>query len=102
MILAEWGAYLDIILYREALTHFLGGEHSIVREVEIWFGGDIIGVQSMHLSNEKIAFSVTAATQHPKGLATHQQRFLQHTRLQALHWINFNKNRIELCTLENQ
>jgi len=34
-----------------------------------------------------------------KSMADHQRRFLKHTPLRALHWVNFNRHQIEFTTL---
>ena len=99
-MLAEWGAYLDPLLYRDALTHFLGGEAQVVREVGVESDGTSIGKQKMHMLSDDVAFSVTASTHHPKSVFEHQKRFLSHTRLRAIQWVNLNHARIELRTIE--
>ena len=38
-LLKEWGTCLDLSLYEEALTHFLGGEETVIRPVEVTLGG---------------------------------------------------------------
>jgi len=101
-LLKEWGAFLDPILYRDAITHFLGGEDRVVREISVTCGDTEIGTQKMHLVENDIAFSVTASTHRPESVFDHQRRFLQHTPLRALHWINFNHKQIELRTIERQ
>jgi hypothetical protein len=101
-LLAEWGAYLDPILYRETLTHFLGGEEKIIREITVSSRGTTVGTQPMHLLTEDVAFSVTASTHRPAKVLEHQRRFLRHTPLRALQWINLNHNLIELRTIERQ
>jgi len=98
-LLAEWGAYLDPILYRDALTHFLGGRESVEREIAVESGGEPIGTQTMHMLTEDIAFSVTASTHRPEAVLEHQRRFLRHTKLRAIQWINLNHRRIELWTI---
>jgi GxxExxY protein len=99
-LLAEWGTFLDPILYRDALTHFLGGEERVVREVRVSSGGILIGAQKTHLLTDDIAFSVTASTHHPETVLEHHRRFLRHTPLRALHWINLNHKQIALWTIE--
>ena len=97
--LAEWGAFLDPLLYRDALTHFLGGEERLVRQVPIHSQGEVIGSQEMRLLTNEVAFSVTAATHHPSAIFDHQQRFLAHTPLKAIQWINLNHHKIEIRTI---
>ena len=101
-LLTEWGAFLDPVLYRDALTHFLGGEVLVVREVSVQSGGTHIGTQQMHLLADDIAFGVTTSTHRPESVFEHQQRFLMHTPLRAIHWINLDHSQIELRTIERQ
>jgi len=98
-LLDDWGAFLEIALYRDAITHLLGGPSSVVRAVPIRSQGGLLGTQSMHMLDEDVAFSFTAATAGSKSMADHQRRFLEHTPLRALHWINFNRHQIEFTTL---
>lgn len=98
-LLHDWGAFLDTLLYRDALTHFLGGEESVVREVGVTSGGVQIGTQKMHLLASDVAFSVTASRHRPDIVLEHHQRFLRHTSLRAIQWINFDHHRIELRTI---
>lgn len=101
-MLAEWGTHLDPLLYRDALTHFLGGEAQVTREISVESEGGSLGGQTMHLLADDIAFSVTASTHHPESVGEHQRRFLHHTRLRALQWVNLNHSRIELRTLKGR
>lgn len=99
-MLEEWGTHLDPLLYRDALAHFLGGEAQVVREVSVESEGVSLGGQKMHLLTDDIAFSVTASTHQPESVLEHQQRFIRHTRLRAIQWVNLNHSRIELRTIE--
>ena len=98
-LLHDWGAFLEVGLYRDAITHFLGGRSSVVRPIPIRSRGNLLGTQSIHLLDEDVAFSFTAVTAASKSMADHQRRFLKHTPLRALHWINFNRHQIEFTTL---
>lgn len=101
-MLAEWGTHLDPLLYRDALTHFLGGEAQVVREVSVDSEGASLGGQKMHLLTDDIAFSVTASTHQPESVFEHQERFIRHTRLRAIQWVNLNHSQIELRTIERR
>lgn len=101
-MLTEWGTHLDPLLYRDALTHFLGGESQVVREVSVNSAGAPLGSQQLHLLNDEVAFAVTAATHRPESVYEHQRRFLCHTRLRAIQWVNLNHSQIEFHTIERQ
>ena len=97
--LDEWGAFLDPNLYRDALTHFCGGAEQVVRAIPVLSGDVPIGTQEMRLLTEDIAFAVTASTHRPDIVLDHQQRFLKHTPLRAIQWVNLNHDCIELRTI---
>ncbi len=101
-LLTEWGAFLEPCLYRDALVHILGGIERVEREIPVTSGGVVIGTQKMHLLADDIAFTVTASTRRPDAVREHQRRFLRHTSLQAIHWVNLNHHHIELRTIQHQ
>lgn len=98
-LLEDWGAFLEVALYRDALTHFLGGSERVIRRIPIQSRKRVIGEQSVHLLAPDTAFAVTAVTDDPSAMEEHQLRFSRHTPLRNMQWINFNRNRIEFKTL---
>jgi hypothetical protein len=87
-ILADWGAYLSINLYKEALCHVLG----------------------VPLKNERSRFVSLSpmTTLHMSGLSSRKnnlknnlQKYLNRSNFNELLWINFNQNKIEFTTLHN-
>src|SRR4051812_1405322 len=56
----DWGCSLELPLYVEALTHFLGGEEKVLGSVELRRGSLLLGNQFMHLLNPSMAFRLTA------------------------------------------
>lgn len=101
-LLEDWGAFLEVGLYREALTHVLGGEQVVSKRVPIYSGKRVLGEQTVRLLDAETAFSVTAVTGDSKGIREHQERLLRHTSLRALQWINLNHQLIEFRTLQNR
>jgi GxxExxY protein len=99
-LLEDWGGFLETSLYREAVTHFFGGEDFVIRPVGIHSGGRLIGQQPVHRLNEKAAFAFTAVTREQDSLRDHQLRFLNHTPLEYIQWVNFNHHQIEFRTLQ--
>ena len=85
--------------YRDVITHFLGGETDVVRNVEVDSLYGQLGAQSVYLVTPKIAFSVTAAIHRPEVFKVHQRRFLSHTSLNAMHWINIAGSSVSICTI---
>jgi hypothetical protein len=72
----------------------------VVREINIDSAGELVGTQKMHLVDDDIAFSVLASTHRPALVLEHQRRFLKHTPLRAIQWINLNHQQIEFRTIQ--
>ena len=98
-LLADWGAFLDVNLYREALVHFLGGPNVVCRAVEVFSGSRRLGTQSLNLLNEDTGFALTTKQEDTGAMRDHLTRLLQHTRLKAIQWINLNRHLVEFTTL---
>jgi GxxExxY protein len=98
-ILTEWGTFLDIGLYLEALTFLLGGEHQIRRRIELFQHGCLLGTQRCHLLTPDVALRLTAFTDYLDRFEYDLRRFLDHTNLNAIQWVNLNHNKVEFVTL---
>ena len=83
-LFSEWG------LYNEALLHFLGGSEKIITPVEIYFNNKVIGEQKMQLLNNQTAFHISAITRAFKGYEKNIRRFIEHTKINTVQWINLN------------
>jgi GxxExxY protein len=99
-LLDDWGMFLSLSLYEEALTHFLGGENAVLHRVPLSRDGLPLGDQLVHLLGETIGFHLTAFNDAAEHGETHVRRFLSLTPLQFLHWINISNHRIDLVTLK--
>ena len=99
-ILNEWGAFLDVNLYREAVFHFLGGEDELLVPIDISVSGRLVGHQKMHLLDEKTAVHISAAIQNVEPYRKQLTRILSHTHLEQMQWINFCRSEIQLITLK--
>ena len=98
-LLSDWGAFLDTALYTDAVTHFLGGVGTVLAPVEIIHDGKVLGTQKVHMLSERVAYKITAAT---KNIAYYEKdllRFLSHTNLKSIQWVNLNHHNIEFRTL---
>ena len=98
-VLADWGSGLDPVLYRDVVTHFVGGEDQVVREVEVLSRRGSLGTQKVHLLADEIAFVVTASVHRPRLVQEHLSRFLKHTRLRAIQWLNLHHQTACLHTI---
>lgn len=97
-LLEDWGAFLEVNLYREALLHFIR-PHGAPAHVDILDGDCVVGRQPAHLIAPDIALACTAFTERTEAMQTHLRRFLLHTPLRAVQWVNFNRDTITLTTL---
>jgi GxxExxY protein len=95
----DWGGFLDIALYREALTWFCGGPDKVCNAVEVFSGERLVGSQVMHLVARNTAFAISAIKSRHDEMRRHQLSFLEHTHLDHLQWINFNRHQIEFMTV---
>src|SRR5258706_14804384 len=94
-ILQDWGAFLDVNLYREALVYFQGGPLKVNQAVEVFSGPRRLGVQNLNLLNAHTAFAVTSKPRDTGVIRDHLDRLLHHTQLKTIQWINLNRHVIE-------
>jgi len=101
-ILNEWGARLDIHLYTDALTHFLGGAEQVVSPVDIYDGQRVVGQQEMQRLDQDTVFHLSSISNAQASYENNIRRLISHTTLNAVQWINMNGNTITLKTLLNK
>jgi GxxExxY protein len=100
-LLNDWGGFLEIPLYTEAIVHFLGGEDRVEQTVPFARGEVSLGTQRFHLVAPEIAFQLTALTEAAGGAAYERQlrSLLSHTSLRAIQWINMAHHEIAFVTV---
>lgn len=98
-LLAEWGSFLDINLYREALHHFLGRDNLLMQPVDVIFDGKIIGTQCLCLIDERTCLHVSSVIRHVESYKTHLLKMIHHTSVEQMQWVNFNRETVQLITL---
>jgi GxxExxY protein len=101
-LLEDWGAFLDVNLYREALIHFLGGQSSVCMPVEIFSGSRRVGTQKLNLVNGDTAFAFTMIQAGIGAMSTHLDRLLHHTPLKCLQWVNLYQHRLAFTTIQKR
>lgn len=99
-LLADWGAFLELPLYTEALVHFLGGEPAVIQMVPLRRNGIFLGNQQMHLLTPEVSFRLTALNTSFAAYENHLRSMLRHSPLRAIHWINMDHHNIQFVTLE--
>ena len=97
--LRDIGTCLDISLYEDALTHLLGGEERVTHEIEVVSGGTTLGPQKFRLLAPRVAFKVTALPENSNLFEIHARKLLEHTRLDAIQWINVARKEVSFRTI---
>lgn len=97
--LRDWGTGLDLQLYVDALTHFLGGEERVVREIEVVSDGRCISHKRISCAGAEACFKITALTDKLESFESHALRFLQYTNLNHFLWINVTLRTVTLKAL---
>jgi GxxExxY protein len=98
-LLNEWGVFLEINLFYDAIVHFLGGEEKVVKELEAKDGPRFMGKQKAHMLNSNVAFKISAVTKDERSNENHLRRFIRYTSLKAVQWINFDHHRVVFKTI---
>lgn len=99
-LLLDWGAFLDVQLFYEALSFFRDGDERFVKPVRVENEGRVLGVQKLRLLSPEIAVTLSALKDSQQSHEKHLRRFLSHTSLRAIHWVNFNRHNIIMKTLK--
>jgi GxxExxY protein len=99
-LLHDWGTGLELPLYEEALTHFLGGEAAVVQKANVFLDGLQLGRQPFRVAAPNVAFKLTAFDGPLEPFDEHAQLLLQHTSLSAILWANVSLKRATFITLE--
>lgn len=98
-LISEWGTRLDPNLYSEALLALLPeGKES---RIHIISDDRIIGTKLVRLAGPEIAFKITTSKK-PNPLKLQFQKFVNHTNLLALFWINLDRNQVSFHTLKKK
>ncbi len=98
-LLTDWGAFLDVNLYRDALLHFTAGMNGSVQKVDIRVGDRMIGTHPMCMLCNGAAWHISSVRGSLAGYETHLLRLLRHTATERMHWINLSHRNVTLKTL---
>lgn len=98
-LLDEWGVFLELTLFYDAIVHFGGGAENIVKEIDVRDGSRLLGRQKIHLISSDIAFKISSVTKGESRYENHFRRFIRYTSLKAIHWINFNHDEVVFKTI---
>jgi GxxExxY protein len=98
-VLYDWGTGLELPLYEEALTYFLGGEQTVCAEIAVTSRDSDLGTLRVRLAAPNVAFKLTALTERPEAFASHARRLLAHTPLTAILWANLTPGTVTFTAL---
>ena len=99
-VLHDWGTGLELPLYEEALTHFLGGEAAVIHKVNVFLDGHQLGHQPFRVAAPNVAFKLTAFDGPLEPFEEHAGLLLRHTSLSAILWANVSLKKVTFITLE--
>lgn len=100
--LRDIGVGLEVSLYEEAAVHFCLPNSSLARLDIRNDDGRIIGSQDVRLLAPGVAVEVSAFTpEYLKQFELHLSRFLKHTSLRAIQWINLARSQVQFKTLHS-
>lgn len=97
-LLQDWGVCLTTELYSEALLHLCSGGSPKPGLIDVFSGNAVIGTQSVPLLGDDTAFHVSGL-EKTAPLQSNLQRFLDHTRLKSIGWINLHQTDVVFKTL---
>jgi len=100
-LIAEWGAFLSVQLFCDAVVFFFGGEDAVMRRVDIVRDGQLLGSDRMDLLNPQTSFIITANVVGQRSYEKHLQRFLRFANVHRAQWVNFHNQNIMFKTIES-
>lgn len=98
-VLQDWGGFLELSFYLEALTHFLGGREKVECMLPLKRSKVLLGNQRFHLISPETALRLTAITGGAEDYERQLKALLFHSPLKAIQWINLAGHQVELITL---
>lgn len=90
--------FCERALYQEAITHFLGGKDRVIRSIPVMVDGQVLTTQPAHTLDLHTVFKITG-TSDSDFMEDVLRRFLHHTELTAIQWVNLDKHDVTFVTL---
>ncbi len=98
-LIMDFGTGLETARYIRTLTHLLGGEPEVVRQLPMTRGPVHLGNQRFHLAASDTAFFLTSLPSIDTTHRTHLQRLLQSSPLTRLLWANLALHDLSFTTI---
>ncbi|MGC8988729.1 MAG: hypothetical protein ACP5MD_01250 [Verrucomicrobiia bacterium] len=99
-LLNDWGAGLEIGLYRDAVIHFFGGKERVRSAVAVRNGSRVLGEHRVYMIAPGTAFILTALAGSRASFLTHARRLVNHTDLTAVVWADLSIQRVVFTTVQ--
>ena len=99
-LIRDWGCGLDLTLYEEAITHFLGGDEEILLPMSVYGRHGHIHDQKVPQIAPGVSLRITAFPDRLAAFETHAQRLITHTSLSAIHWANITNKAVRFATIQ--
>jgi GxxExxY protein len=97
--LREWGGFLEVGLYQEALIEFAGGESACLTRLPVTRDGLDLGHHRLPMHAEDCGFVVTALGPNHGAHERELRRLLASLPLRALQWVNIHHREMQLVTV---
>lgn len=99
-LLEDLGTSLELGLYEEAVTHFLGSEAIVERDIEVHSSdGTVLGAQRLRLCAPQAALKITTFPNLPPSFGEHCRRLLLHLPLEVVQWVNIANHAVTFTTV---
>lgn len=98
-LLRDWGSWLDLALYTEAICYFLGGAERTVQPVVLARAGVSLGNQRLHLLTPETAFRLTALKEGTEDYERNLLSLLEVSPLRGIQWMNLARHRVQFISL---
>ncbi len=98
-LLDDWGACLELSLYREGLLHLLRNVGAGMRRVDVLSEDGWIGHQKVCLLTDDTIWHLSAIPRGMQSYRNHIARLLSHMPIKRAQWINMHQRNIALTTI---
>ena len=100
-LLNEWGLFLEVSLYVEAVVTLLGADKHTDCFIPFLSEYGAIGGQKFHLLDGNAAFKISAVNKAQQTYENNIIKLLAHTDLKCVHWVNMAGHHVTFKTIIN-
>jgi GxxExxY protein len=98
-LISEWGVFLELSLFNDAIVYLGGGEDKIVKEILVRDNAHCMGIQKFHMISTDVAFKISAIKKDEQHYENFFRRCFHYTSLKAIHWFNFKHETVVMKTI---